>query len=664
MGKPVATPRGGLHRDGAVAGLLRLSFRSRYGPVVTRFLRLHRAVTLAIALSLLSAQSAAAAGNLTLPFADPHPRITSWTDHHYPDRQDDGTMIRFDGARGYAYDGHRGTDFAVPSNTPVLAADEGTVIYSEWSDSGGWGVVIDHAYDRTAYFHNNQLFVYPGQHVSRGQLIALSGSTGNSTGPHLHFEVRDLLTPWHSVDPYGWTGPGKDPWRWDLGNLWTSNPPVPFLLPLAFPGGAHWNSWYGMDGPPPPVSWRLRDGGHGLAGFAARWDQDPGAAAGRTLATSGSAAVPGPGAHTLHLRVFDRAGTSADITYLYLYDVEPPTSALRVDPGASTAPSLHWSGNDGLSGVKGMAIEVAAGSAGFRQWFTQSADQPTAGRSQGALRFLGDPGVTYRLRLTLNDAARNPAPPVVVTASLPARAAMPATAADHAVLGALPAQPDGTPATMGVRQEHPSADGALLLGTDASLHGLGGGAPISNAPPASVAAAVDVAALPSGPLRLLADGTTWSSSGTAGPRFALKAPVRMLGSGDGSIVAVDAAGAVAVAPSPAAGEGRVVGSVSLSAGASLVDAALFSGSHAGLALDSAGALHAFGATDPGLATVASGWMLPGRPVAIALGGTPQAPAGIMTDASGDWQTFGSMLLLPDATFGGPLFDAMTGVPVR
>src|SRR6059058_269248 len=546
MGKPVATPRGGLHRDGAVAGLLRLSFRSRYGPVVTRFLRLHRAVTLAIALSLLSAQSAAAAGNLTLPFADPHPRITSWTDHHYPDRQDDGTMIRFDGASGYAYDGHRGTDFAVPSNTPVLAADDGTVIYSEWSDSGGWGVVIDHAYDRTAYFHNNQLFVYPGQHVSRGQLIALSGSTGNSTGPHLHFEVRDVLTPWHSVDPYGWTGPGKDPWRWDLGYLWTSNPPKPFLLPLAFPSGAHWNYWYGIDGPPPPVSWRLRDGGRGLAGFAARWDADPGVAAGRTLATSGSAAVPGPGAHTLHLRVFDRAGTSADITYLYLYDVDPPTSALRVDPGSSIAPSLHWSGNDALSGVKGLAIEVAAGSTAFRPWYSQSADQPAAGKSQGALRFLGDPGVTYQLRLTLNDAARNPAAPVVVTASLSAGAAMPATAADHAVLGPLPAQPEGAAAVMGVRQEHPSAEGALLLGTDASVHGLGGSAPIPNAPPASVAAAVDVATLPSGPLRLLADGTTWNSSGLAGPRFSVKAPVRLLGASDGSLIAVDAGGSISV----------------------------------------------------------------------------------------------------------------------
>src|SRR5438093_11610332 len=664
MGKPVGTPRGGLHRDGAVAALLRLSFRARYGAVVRRFSRLHRAVTLASVFSLLAMQPVAAAGNRTLPFADPHARITSWTDHHYPDRQDDGTMIRFDGARGYAYDGHRGTDFAVPSNTPVLAADEGTVIYSEWSDSGGWGVVIDHAYDRTAYFHNNQLFVYPGQHVSRGQLIALSGSTGNSTGPHLHFEVRDLLTPWHSVDPYGWTGPGKDPWRWDLGNLWTSNPPVPFLLPLAFPGGAHWNSWYGMDGPPPPVSWRLRDGGHGLAGFAARWDQDPGAAAGRTLATSGSAGVPGPGAHTLRLRVFDRAGTSADITYLYLYDVQPPTAALRVAPGSSTAPGVHWSGSDDLSGLKDMAIEVAAGSGAFRPWFSSTSDQPSAGGSGGTVRFIGDPGASYQLRLTIRAAARNPAPPVVATASIPARAALPATVADHAVLGALPAQPNGAATTMGVRQEHPSAEGTLLLGTDAALHGLGGSGSTRNAAPTSVAPAVDVATLPSGPLRLLADGTTWNSAGTAGPRFSVKAPVRLLGASDGSLIAIDAGGAIALAASPLAGAGRAGGSVSLSAGATLVDAALFPGSHAGLALDSAGAVHAFGAADAALSGITSGWTLPAQPVAIALSGTPQAPAGIVTDASGDWQTFGSMLLLPDATFGGPLFDSTTGLPVR
>jgi len=419
-----------------------------------------------------------------------------------------------------------------------------------------------------------------------------------------------------------------------------------------------------MDGPPSPVTWHLRDGGHGLAGFAARWDADPGVGARRTLAASGSAAVPGPGAHTLHLRVFDRAGTSADITYLYLYDVEPPTSTLRLDPATSTALTLHWSGNDGLSGVKAMAVEVAAGSAAFRPWFSQATEQPSAGRSLGAVRFLGDPGSSYQLRLTLTDAARNPAPPVVLTGSIPAAAAIPATVADHAVLGALPAQPEGELAMMGVRQEHPSAEGALLLGTDASLHGLGGSGSTSNAAPTSVASAVDVATLPSGPLRLLADGTTWNSAGAAGPRFSVKAPVRLLGASDGSLIAIDAGGAIALAASPLAGAGRAGGSVSLSAGATLVDAALFPGSHAGLALDSAGAVHAFGAADAALSGITSGWTLPAQPVAIALSGTPQAPAGIVTDASGDWQTFGSMLLLPDATFGGPLFDSTTGLPVR
>jgi murein DD-endopeptidase MepM/ murein hydrolase activator NlpD len=134
-----------------------------------RFLMVYRTVAVILALSVISVitmQPALADGNLTLPFANPNPRITSWMDHHYPTRESDGIMVRFDGATGYAYDGHRGTDFAVPSNTPVVAADDGTVIYSEWSDSGGWGVVIDHAFDRTAYFHNNVLFVYPGQHVS------------------------------------------------------------------------------------------------------------------------------------------------------------------------------------------------------------------------------------------------------------------------------------------------------------------------------------------------------------------------------------------------------------------------------------------------------------------------------------------------------------------
>jgi hypothetical protein len=632
--------------------LMPISLRS----IALRSLRVPRPVTAALGLSLLTMQPVLAAGNLTLPFANPNPRITSWMDHHYPDRQSDGVMIRFDGATGYAYDGHRGTDFAVPSNTPVVAADDGTVIYSEWSDSGGWGVVIDHAYDRTAYFHNNQLFVYPGQHVSRGQLIALSGSTGNSTGPHVHFEVRDLLTPWHSIDPYGWTGRGQDPWRWDMGYLWTSNPPVPFLLPLAFPGGARWNYWYGSDGPPPPVTWHLRDGGHGVAGFAAQWDADPGPGAPRTPAISGTAAVPGPGSHTLHLRVFDRAGASVDVTYLYLYDVEPPSSALRVDGGGSAALNLHWSGSDSLSGIRDLAIDVAPASSTFRSLVRQSVDQPSAGKSSGAVRFFGEPGTAYQFRLSVRDAARNPAPPLVVDAVVPAGAGLPVTAADRSILGPLPDQPDGAPSIMSVRQEHPSADGALLLASDASLHGLAADRTPAAAPPASAAAAVDVASQPSGSLRLLADGTTWNGAGAAGPRFAVSAPVRLLVAADGAVVAVDAGGAIA-------GSGTSVASA-LPAGASVVDAALFPGGHSGLALDTTGAVHAFGGADAALTATPSSWTLPGQPAAITLAGTARAPAGILTDASGDWQTFGSLLLLPDATFGGPSFDPMTGLPLR
>jgi hypothetical protein len=538
----------------------------------------------------------------------------------------------------------------------VVAADAGTVIYSEWSDSGGWGVVIDHANDRTAYFHNNQLFVYPGQHVSRGQLIALSGSTGNSTGPHVHFEVRDLLTPWHSIDPYGWTGRGQDPWSWDIGNLWTSNPPVPFLLPLAFAGGARWNYWYGADGPPPPVSWQLRDGGHGLAGFAAQWDADPGPGAARTQAINGTAAVPSPGSHTLHLRVFDRLGGSADITYLYLYDVEPPTSDLRVDRTQGSALNLHWSGSDRLAGVTEVAIEVGSGGAAFRPWFSRSSDLPSVGKSVGAVRLFGDPGATYQLRLTLRDAARNAAPSVVLAASVPAGAGPPPTVADRAVLGPLPAQPDGAPPVLGVRQEHPSANGALLLGSDASLHGLGGDRRTPSVVPTSTAPAVDMVTLPSDPLRLLADGTTWNSAGVAGPRFPVTTPLRLLSAGDGTLMAVDAGGAIA-------GSGASVASA-LPTGVTVVDAALFAGTRSGLALDSAGALHAFGGASPASTALPSSWTLPGQPLAMTLAGSAQAPAGILIDASGDWQTFGSLLLLPDGSFGGPAFDPMTGLPVR
>jgi hypothetical protein len=372
--------------------------------------------------------------------------------------------------------------------------------------------------------------------------------------------------------------------------------------------------------------------------------------------------VPGPGSHTLHLRVFDRAGTSADITYLYLYDLDPPTSALRVDPPQGSALSLHWSGSDSLSGVKDVDVEVSAGGA-FRPWFTQSADEPSAGTKVGAVRFFGDPGAAYQFRLTVRDAARNAAPAVVLPGPVPADAAAPATAADRAVLGPLPAQPDGAPSVMGVSQEHPSTDGTLLLGSDASLHALGHDRTVSSAAPTSMAPAVDMVTASAGPLRLLADGTTWNSAGAAGPRFALPTPVRLLGASDGTVMAVNAAGAIA-ASSSGSGAGNDAGHVSMPADATVVDAALFAGTHSGFALDSSGAVRAFGGVDAALAALPSMWTLPGQPAAMILAGTPQAPAGLFIDASGDWQPFGSLLLLSDETFGGPVFDPTTGLPVR
>ncbi len=86
---------------------------------------------------------------------------------------------------------HEGIDIAVPSGTPVHAAASGTVIYAAWMTGYGNLVVLDHGNRlATAYAHNSSLLVSVGQHVPQGQTISLSGSTGHSTGPHVHFEVR------------------------------------------------------------------------------------------------------------------------------------------------------------------------------------------------------------------------------------------------------------------------------------------------------------------------------------------------------------------------------------------------------------------------------------------------------------------------------------------
>ena len=190
----------------------------------------------------------AGAGFLSLPCLGDCHFVSSNFDHCGPNYASDGRICRFDGVTadagngrdpdaptGYAlsaggsdylyYDGHDGLDLGLYYEQVVAAAD-GTVTYADWSTPGcarcgfGQGIRIDHGngFD-TLYGHLWRINVGRGQRVARGQVIGVSGSTGNSTGEHLHFGVYHHGT-WDPVDPYGWSGAGPDPWSHDAGNLW------------------------------------------------------------------------------------------------------------------------------------------------------------------------------------------------------------------------------------------------------------------------------------------------------------------------------------------------------------------------------------------------------------------------------------------------------------
>lgn len=87
---------------------------------------------------------------------------------------------------------HRGIDIAGPVGTPILAAAPGVVVTAGWN-SGGYGNLVEIQHPNgslTLYAHNNRILVRPGERVQQGQIVAEMGSTGRSTGPHLHFEVH------------------------------------------------------------------------------------------------------------------------------------------------------------------------------------------------------------------------------------------------------------------------------------------------------------------------------------------------------------------------------------------------------------------------------------------------------------------------------------------
>jgi len=97
---------------------------------------------------------------------------------------------------------HSGLDIGGDYGLPIAAAASGTVIHAGWISGYGYTVIIDHGGGiTTLYGHNESLLVGEGESVSQGQTIALCGSTGNSTGPHCHFEVRENGEP---VSPYSY----------------------------------------------------------------------------------------------------------------------------------------------------------------------------------------------------------------------------------------------------------------------------------------------------------------------------------------------------------------------------------------------------------------------------------------------------------------------------
>jgi murein DD-endopeptidase MepM/ murein hydrolase activator NlpD len=98
---------------------------------------------------------------------------------------------------------HAGIDLAADEGTPIHAAASGTVLVAGWVYAGyGISVMIDHGGVQTHYAHQSRTIVQPGQKVKAGQVIGYEGSTGDSTGPHLHFEVHQGL--WKQINPAPW----------------------------------------------------------------------------------------------------------------------------------------------------------------------------------------------------------------------------------------------------------------------------------------------------------------------------------------------------------------------------------------------------------------------------------------------------------------------------
>lgn len=155
------------------------------------------------------------------PFRDTNGYLLTWQDVQVPA-----------GTPGGNLDGHAGYDWIMPTGTPLIAVGNGIVEFAGQEQPyvcpildnrtvAGLRVIIAHTLPsgvqvRSVYAHLSRISVRPGSTARAGQVIGLSGDTGCSRTPHLHFEVRRLNGTNNgravSVDPYGWAGNRPDPW--------------------------------------------------------------------------------------------------------------------------------------------------------------------------------------------------------------------------------------------------------------------------------------------------------------------------------------------------------------------------------------------------------------------------------------------------------------------
>ncbi len=222
---------------------------------------------------------------LTRPLDRPFP-ITSFFDHDTPFLVQNGSLSTFWGRSetdsSIAYDGHTGWDFALAPPERILAAAPGTVIFAGNSDDGcatpARAVILDHGNGyRTLYWHLSRVGVELGQIVERSEPIGIVGSSGCSTGPHLHFQVQYLG---RDVDPYGWCGAEPDPWA--------SSPAGQRSVWL-------WNDMPSPCGPPPPGVIVVDDNDPGFTAVGAWQLNEVGYAGGSRFAATnfaGSTAQP------------------------------------------------------------------------------------------------------------------------------------------------------------------------------------------------------------------------------------------------------------------------------------------------------------------------------------------------------------------------------------